>query len=140
MNHFFSRLPVIAWRTSTRSDPLPHPPIHPRSLALTSTQAQDENKKLGRGEGVFVTGLILEGASWRNSKLNELQQKDREINFPTLWFGGIEKRSEDLSQYQCPIYKSRDRTGTPCGWWVGNRKKGEGGVCRRGLRFVCTCG
>ncbi|KAF7401630.1 hypothetical protein HZH68_007450 [Vespula germanica] len=72
-----------------------------------------EDIKIPPDEGVYVIGLILEGAGWdrRNNMLCESANKVLYVNMPVVYiFALYNKPDKDPKLYECPLYKKPQRT------------------------------
>ncbi|XP_047349430.1 dynein axonemal heavy chain 8 isoform X8 [Vespa velutina] len=100
-----------------------------------------EDIKSPPDEGVYVIGLILEGAGWdrRNNMLCESANKVLYVNMPVVYiFALYNKPDKDPKLYECPLYKKPQRTYnllvTPL--WLQTNKPPEHWILR-GVALLC---
>lgn len=100
-----------------------------------------EDIKIPPDEGVYVIGLILEGAGWdrRNNMLCESANKVLYVNMPVVYiFALYNKPDKDPKLYECPLYKKPQRTYnlliTPL--WLQTNKLPEHWILR-GVALLC---
>ena len=75
-----------------------------------------EETSAGPEEGVYVTGLFLEGAKWDSvsNSLTEPESMELYSSMPLIHFKPIESRRKcQTDAYHCPVYMSPVRSGTP---------------------------
>ncbi|XP_049866243.1 dynein axonemal heavy chain 7-like [Pectinophora gossypiella] len=83
-------------------------------LAFHYEVQKDQNKEKPPPEGVYVTGLFMEGARWNMQTycVDESIPKVLYDEFPIIWL--IPLKREDIPTdvfYNCPLYKTGDRRG-----------------------------
>lgn len=100
----------------------------------------DSCKKHPR-EGVFVHGLLLDGAGWdlKRAQLTESISKVLYTNMPIVHIYAINSTaSKDFRLYECPVYKKVKRTDlnfiTPL--WLNTELKPEHWIMR-GVALLC---
>lgn len=113
-------------------------------VVMAYTSVPKDSKDIKRQDtGVFLTGLLLEGAAWdrRNSKLEELKGKKQFVEFPTLYFTGRPLDEEDKTLYKCPVYQTARRTDLEFIFYVLLKTDHEEGVdhwIKRGVALLTT--
>jgi dynein heavy chain len=65
-------------------------------------------------DGVYVSGLFLEAASWDRKRRLIVDQQPNELTCAMPLIGFIPKESPDTkgNLYSCPLYKTMNRAGT----------------------------
>ena len=66
-------------------------------------------------DGVYISGLFLEGAGWDNGSMTLTEPNPMELicSMPVIWFKPAESKKKSLKGvYQCPLYMYPVRTGT----------------------------
>lgn len=108
------------------------------------------------GEGVYVHGLMIEGARWnpsirtkdgRKGSLDELQGKQRVDSLPVVRITVVPKdqansRLRDKRVYPCPLYRYAKRTDLHIVFMFGLNTLLEGKTCQhwilRGVAALCS--
>jgi len=86
-------------------------------VAYTSMVCDRSYEKINNisSEGVYIEGLILEGAKWNKNNLDEPDDKITYSPLPILHISAekVKKGVGDMdkpNKYHCPIYKYKQRT------------------------------
>ena len=82
------------------------------AVSLTNEVLKDSNDLKPPAEGVYVTGLFIEGAGWdrKNSRLWEAKPKILTEQMPVMHLSANTQTNRDPRLYSCPVYKKQRRT------------------------------
>lgn len=89
-------------------------PIDELGLSFEVMTMKAESITVGPTDGVYVTGLFLEGARWASDKgfIAESLPKILFDQMPVIWFRPRRQKDIDLKDlYDCPLYKTSARRG-----------------------------
>lgn len=94
-------------------------------------------------EGVYITGLFLEGASWsaKENRLIDSEPKKLYAPLPVIWVTGVlAKDYKAANTFQCPVYLSKRRTAPNyvCSFDLRSLDPPEKWVAR-GAALLCSC-
>ena len=111
------------------------------------TQNFDRNSaNNNKVDGVFIDGLFLEAARWRNDSLDEPAPKTPYSPLPVLHMTAEKfKKTSDMEnqqKYNCPIYKYKQRTDkyliTRVKLACGDGEKKPAYWRKRGVALLCS--
>jgi len=82
------------------------------NVSLTNDVLKDSTDLKPPAEGVYITGLFIEGAGWdrKNCRLTEAKPKILTEQMPVMHLNANIQTTRDPRLYSCPVYKKQRRT------------------------------